>query len=331
MFILPGVPKLLKNTFAVIRSKLYLAHAKDNLTHVEEVFIQSTEFVITDKLNHLVQKYQDSVIFGSYPSWNHNYYETKLTLESSNQSVLDQVKQEIIETMDVVDYDKYPLTNSLEKLEAFLSNSHDAEFVNAVKKSQQVIKDCFEKYDKNQVAIAFNGGKDCMVLLHLTQALFKHKLQALYIRDKDPFPNVEEFIQDCEKNYDLDLMTIQASMKDALAKMLHDRPNVKAILMGTRMGDPGSQYQSHFSPTDGDWPSVMRVNPIIDWKYSQVWTFLRGLCLPYPKLYDQGYTSLGGKTNTSPNPHLLLPNGKYKPAFELQDGSQERAGRGKRS
>ena len=101
------------------------------------------------------------------------------------------------------------------------------------------------------------------------------------------------------------------------------------------MGDPGSQYQSQFSPTDGDWPSVMRVNPILNWDYSYVWTFLRGLYLPYPILYDQGYTSLGSRTSTTPNPNLGYKNEqgkeKFKPAYCLEDGTQERAGRKKKN
>ncbi len=76
----------------------------------------------------------------------------------------------------------------------------------------------------------------------------------------------------------------------------------------------------------------MRVNPILHWEYGHVWHFLRAFHLPYCSLYDQGYTSLGKNTQTSPNPILLSrrTNPRYWPAYMLSDWSLERAGRVKK-
>ena len=58
--------------------------------------------------------------------------------------------------------------------------------------------------------------------------------------------------------------------------------------------------------------------------------FLRHLQIPYCELYDRGYTSLGGTTDTHPNPKLQMkgPEGIwYRPAYELEEDDEERLGR----
>jgi len=99
--------------------------------------------------------------------------------------------------------------------------------------------------------------------------------------------------------------------------------------MGMRRGDPGSQNLEPFTLTDPNWPQLMRVNPILEWSYSQVWAFLLKHNVPYCSLYDQGYTSIGSRSTTTRNSLLKDPNNPslYLPAYTLIDKSAEREGR----
>lgn len=92
---------------------------------------------------------------------------------------------------------------------------------------------------------------------------------------------------------------------------------------------------------------MMRLNPLLEWTYHDVWHYIHMNDVPYCSLYDRGYTSVGNRSNTIPNPHLRLrpvsqcdncdcdtasdcdaaDSGGYRPAWELEDPSLERAGR----
>ena len=60
-----------------------------------------------------------------------------------------------------------------------IHNSHyqhpftDASFVAHVEDAFATLKDCFERYKPHEVIVAFNGGKDCIVILHLAYAYLK--------------------------------------------------------------------------------------------------------------------------------------------------------------
>lgn len=84
---------------------------------------------------------------------------------------------------------------------------------------------------------------------------------------------------------------------------------------------------SFFTKTDPGWGDFMRINPLLEWTYEDVWGCMLALEIPYCCLYDKGYTSLGLTTNTFPNPALRLDGtDTYAPAHSLK-GSGERHGR----
>ncbi|KAG6005769.1 hypothetical protein E4U21_007720 [Claviceps maximensis] len=233
--------------------------------------------------------------------------------------------------------------------------------------SIDVVEEALRRYGPAELSLSYNGGKDCLVLLVLILASLPaiydspaaaaattatttiptsngidacaHNnsnnknppptLQAIYIAPPDPFPEVEEFVTGTTQEYHLDLARYTLPMRHALEAYQADKPCVKAIFMGTRRTDPYCEFLTPFAPTDKDWPQFMRINPILDWHYVDIWTFIRCLNVPFCSLYQQGYSSLGGVTNTRPNPALAMDDQgtKFRPAYELVRDDEERLGR----
>ncbi|CAK7272236.1 3'-phosphoadenosine 5'-phosphosulfate sulfotransferase [Sporothrix epigloea] len=165
--------------------------------------------------------------------------------------------------------------------------------------------------------------------------------QAIYIVPPDLFPEVDEFVDQSTADYQLDLARYPMAMRAALDAYLADRPAVQAIFMGTRRTDPHAEFLAHFNPTDPGWPQLMRIHPVINWHYAEIWAFIRHFDIPFCSLYNQGFTSLGGTTDTRPNPVLAKTKANtgdnsgsstptsFRPAYELLDDDEERLGRGR--
>ncbi|KOB78384.1 Molybdopterin-binding protein, partial [Operophtera brumata] len=83
--------------------------------------------------------------------------------------------------------------------------------------------------------------------------------------------------------------------------------------------------------TDPNWPQIVRVSPLLNWSYHQIWSYVLQRRVPYCSLYAQGYTSIGSTFNTWPNPALAYTDRygclSYHAAWKLPDGAAERAGR----
>ncbi|KAI4118318.1 MAG: hypothetical protein LQ345_001623 [Seirophora villosa] len=245
------------------------------------------------------------------------------------------------------------------QITAFLSEDVPTERLRDVQRqtrlSLAIIQSALDRYPLAALSLSYNGGKDCLVLLILYLSLLAHhpqlppSLPAIYIPPSDPFASVTEFTLASAERYHLALDIHVADegggsanvkkapaggMKEAFASYLREHKEVEAIFVGTRRTDPhgGRLSGQGFDLTDGGWPRFMRVHPVIEWHYAEVWAFLRHLKIPYCELYDQGYTSLGGTNDTHPNPALRVegPEGeevRYRPAYELEEDREERLGR----
>lgn len=230
-----------------------------------------------------------------------------------------------------------------------------------VRQSLDTIDEAFRLYTPSNLCIAFNGGKDATVVLHLTLASFanyvmslpstqnantesankggsprsRYRLNCLYLtgNSDDNFPEVNAFVEETVASVSvLHGINVEMGIREGIEQFVKSRPSLCAFVMGTRRTDPYSENMKKFEPSSIGWPSFMRVNPILDWRYAQIWSFLRTFQIRFCSLYHRGYTSLGSISTTDPNPALrrVVDNiDTYGPAWHLEDEELERAGRRK--
>lgn len=203
-----------------------------------------------------------------------------------------------------------------------------------IEESFRIINLAYAKYRKD-ICVCFNGGKDSTVLLDLvykyhtkTSIGQQIPLKSFFFDSKDEFPEMNKYIAEVQNYWKHDLTILEtSSLKEGLDKIV-GKYGMRAIFLGIRKSDPEGKKTKSFAPTTPGWPPAMRIMPLLDWDYKDIWKYIDTCNIPVCELYKRGFTSIGSPSKTSPNPHLYDSLTKiYKHARELTDDNLERIGR----
>ncbi|KAI3380258.1 hypothetical protein SNEBB_010635 [Seison nebaliae] len=226
-----------------------------------------------------------------------------------------------------------PTTSIPDELNDRIDANH---FLKQLQETINVFQQLYDRYKCNEISVAFDGGKDGSVVLFLYYFIqfirTCNKQQSLVLfrvvaPDKnDHFNELNEYVNLIEENYNCRIRKYETNLKNALYQFQEDEPEIKVVLMGNRRKDPYSYNMKYEEWTDNNWPRYLRVFPILNWTYHEVWYFLLRMNLPYCSLYDQGYTSLGRRSCTNRNEKLFIKD-RYLAAYYLENEDDERHGR----
>ncbi len=189
-----------------------------------------------------------------------------------------------------------------------------------VKNSVSILKQAFRKYPSKKLIIAWKGGKDTTVMMHIIRCIFKEEIPIrVFFNDTTlEFKETYQFIEKIKKLWNLNLVVIKHDKKELLeyykTKDLNkkkelsrimkitvinkalEKYKLKGFLLGIRKDEnPARKNEKYFSKRKNH----IRIHPLLDWTESDIWYYTQNMGVPYSVLYDQGYRSVGEQPFTS--------------------------------
>lgn len=166
-----------------------------------------------------------------------------------------------------------------------------------------------------RMAVAFSGGKDSLVALHLVRTMHGGDipLPVLSIDTGVKFPEVTAFRDRIAQEWGFGLHIVQdetwaemaaagsmpspnsleccrvlkvAPLRNAISEL-----GLSALITGIRRDEHETRRdETHVSVREH--PPHERIHPLLDFTEANVWEYIRTFELPYAPLYDRGYRSL---------------------------------------
>jgi len=198
--------------------------------------------------------------------------------------------------------------------------------VNAARK---LILNLVEEVGVDRFAIAFNGGKDSIVLQHLVRSSIgmNTNIKLVFWHVNDEFEDVTNCINDFlneSSTLDITHFSDPNEMFKDVQQLVEQ--GTEYIFLGTRSEDlkvhETREYQKPM------WGGGTRVMPLMYFTIQDIGNYLHYYKIRYPSYYREGYTSLGTIKSTIRNPFLYDRTSKtFEPAWSLRHPMLERANR----
>ncbi|MFQ5918822.1 MAG: phosphoadenosine phosphosulfate reductase family protein [Thermoplasmata archaeon] len=193
-----------------------------------------------------------------------------------------------------------------------------------VSKARKVIRQALRKW---RCGVAFSGGKDSTVLLHLV-GQEDDTVPVLFTDTSVKFAQTYRFIEDLQARWDFPLHTIRTEWEEEIWKndkaeccyrlkvepfnrLLSDL-DLQAVFVGIRRDEHPARAKADYFDHLGAVTHISevawdhwRVHPLLDWSEEDIWEYTRKEELPANPLYAEGYRSIGCEPCTA-----LAPEGE---------------------
>jgi phosphoadenosine phosphosulfate reductase len=188
-----------------------------------------------------------------------------------------------------------------------------------VEKTKEVLKEAERRF--NNLLLLWTGGKDSTTLLHIAKQTIN--TDVAFIDTGVHFPEIYEFIEKIKAEWEIPLLIIKqnkvfknfkiAENKFECCKLLKTFPlhelirkhRYEGVITAIRWDESEARKDEvYFSPRSyKEYPEYnhVRVHPMLHWRLTDIWTYIRTNKIPYCSLYDRGYASLDCEPCTKPS------------------------------
>lgn len=205
-------------------------------------------------------------------------------------------------------------TRELDVEEKFKKANNSVYLKYKVKQAKEILKTANEIFS-DRLAVAFSGGKDSLVALHLALSI-NPKIEVIFNNTTIEFPETISYVTRLARDWNLNLhITIPKvpffhtlkkigwathgnrwccrPYKEEPALEYMRKRGILAEVTGTTRTE--SIYRRSLTPfrMPSKEPYIIRVNPIYDWNQQEVWKYIKDNSLPVNPLYHIGYRRIG--------------------------------------
>jgi phosphoadenosine phosphosulfate reductase len=113
-------------------------------------------------------------------------------------------------------------------------------------------------------------------------------------------------VQDMVRRHGLNLFYTSIEMRKLCCGIRKVEPlnralrDLSAWMTGLRREQAVTRSDVRKLELDKEHGNILKINPLVDWTYDQVWSYIRKNKVPYNLLHDQGYPSIGCAPCTRP-------------------------------
>ncbi|MEX0941654.1 MAG: phosphoadenylyl-sulfate reductase [Pseudomonadales bacterium] len=197
----------------------------------------------------------------------------------------------------------------------------------AVLKPTDVLQAAYTQHDAAKVAISFSGAED-VVLIDMACQL-SDEVRIFSLDTGRLHPETYQFIETVREHYgiEIEVLSPDAAAVEQLVKekgLFSFYEDGHTECCGIRKIEPLRRHLTHLdawitgqrrdqSPTRAEVPQIqedqafsderrtlMKYNPLAEWTSAEVWQYIREHNVPYNKLHDRGFMSIGCEPCTRP-------------------------------